>query len=414
MNKIVTTERSAASAVSMSHTGGGSYLQAESLGDVVQFAELMCQSKAGIPQYLHGNAADCMAVTMQALQWSFNPFSVAQKSYKIKDVIAYEAQLIAAVINTRADLKRRPQYEFRGEGTERQCIVTFEFNDGSVQVYESPRFDKITPKNSPLWKTDPDQQQAYYSIRAGARRYCPEVILGAYDREEVEEFRGPDNARDVTPPSVMDRLQAARTATDIPTDAQEGFSASHVQRETASVLTGEILTNTNTGEAPPSASPVDDETQSPPEVSSSEPSDIANASGGSPNSNAADDAPASAHEGSATPPTSPVQAEPSNLFEPTFNIPAAGELQHLKDFARKALDDAASKNDPPAKEASIERMRLNYLDVVESKDARQAIEAMGPAFDAVIKGKRTRAQAASYIAADLLGCAVVELEGRHG
>lgn len=201
-----------------------------------------------------------------------------------------------------------------------------------------------------------------------------------------------------------------------------GIDPETLKRETSHVSddiedidpeTGEILTNTNTGEAPPSASPVDDENLSPPVVSSSEPSDIAMLSGGSPNSNAADDAPASAHEGSATPPTSPVQAEPSNLFEPTFNIPA-GELQHLKDFARKALDDAASKNDPPAKEASIERMRLNYLDAVESKDARQAIEAMGPAFDAVIKGKRTRAQAASYIAADLLGCAVVELEGRCG
>lgn len=258
MNKIVTTERNAASSVAFSQNGNSSYLQVESLGDIVRFAELMCQSKAGIPQYLHGNAPDCMAITMQALQWGMNPFSVAQKSYKIKDVIAYEAQLIAAVINTRADLKRRPQISFEGEGAKRKCSVTFKFNDGTVQVYVSPEFEKITPKNSPLWKSDPDQQQSYYSMQAGGRRYCPEVILGVYDRDEVEEFRGPNGPRDVTPqPSVMDRLQSAQNAPQRATGEVEGFSHAHVHRETHNVLTGEIY-EPETDDAPPQASGADE------------------------------------------------------------------------------------------------------------------------------------------------------------
>ncbi len=252
MNKIVTQDRNPASGVAIGQSGSGIAIKPESLGDVVRFAELMCQSKAGIPAYLHGNAADCMAVTMQALQWDFNPFSVAQKSYKIKDVIAYEAQLIAAVINTRADLKRRPQVEYRGAGAKRQCIVTFEFKDGSVQVYESPEFEKITPKNSPLWKSDPDQQQAYYSLRAGARRYCPEVILGAYDREEVEDFRGPDRAKNITP--VFDPLSDEPVATQRSADAREGFDAALVHSETSDALTGEILNNTPSDDTPSTAS----------------------------------------------------------------------------------------------------------------------------------------------------------------
>lgn len=252
MNKIVTQDRNPASGVAIGQSGSGIAIKPESLGDVVRFAELMCQSKAGIPAYLHGNAADCMAVTMQALQWDFNPFSVAQKSYKIKDVIAYEAQLIAAVINTRADLKRRPQVEYRGAGAKRQCIVTFEFKDGSVQVYESPEFEKITPKNSPLWKSDPDQQQAYYSLRAGARRYCPEVILGAYDREEVEDFRGPDRAKNITP--VFDPLSDEPVATQRPADEHQTVGGIFDADEPHDALTGEILPNTNSDDETPAPS----------------------------------------------------------------------------------------------------------------------------------------------------------------
>lgn len=271
MNKIVTQDRNPASGVAIGQSGSGIAIKPESLGDVVRFAELMCQSKAGIPAYLHGNAADCMAVTMQALQWDFNPFSVAQKSYKIKDVIAYEAQLIAAVINTRADLKRRPQVEYRGAGAKRQCIVTFDFKDGSVQVYESPEFEKITPKNSPLWKSDPDQQQAYYSLRAGARRYCPEVILGAYDREEVEDFRGPDRAKNITP--VFDPLSDEPVASQRPTDEHQPVDGTFDAHEPHDALTGEILTDTNSDDETPA--PSSDDAGNPPvdEAGAESPSD---------------------------------------------------------------------------------------------------------------------------------------------
>lgn len=380
MNKIVTTERNAASSVAFSQNGNSSYLQVESLGDIVRFSELMCQSKAGIPQYLHGNAPDCMAITMQALQWGMNPFSVAQKSYKIKDVIAYEAQLIAAVINTRADLKKRPQISFEGDGAKRKCIVSFEFNDGTNQIYVSPEFEKITPKNSPLWKSDPDQQQSYYSMRAGGRRYCPEVILGVYDRDEVEEFRGPNGPRDVTPqPSVMDRLQSAQNAPQRATGEVEGFSAAHVHRETHNVLTGEIYTPES--DAPPQAS--DDSGLAP--------------SGSQSNEDAAVEAARNATEAVAS----------SNLFKWAY---ADGELTHLRDFARKALADATSDSDDAAKDAAIDRLRLNYLEVIESEDGRKAIGGILKSVAAVLNRKKTRAEAAEYIATEFLDCDGEELE----
>ena len=67
---------------------------------------------------------------------------------------------------------------------------------GAALIYSSPRVGQITPKNSPLWKSDPDQQLCYYSIRAWARRHMPGVLLGIYAVEELQQIV----VKDVTPP----------------------------------------------------------------------------------------------------------------------------------------------------------------------------------------------------------------------
>lgn len=210
---------------------GGSSIAPQNLGEVVKFAEVMCRADIALPPHLRGNAGACMAVALQALEWQMSPFAVASKSYAVKGAIAYEAQLIAAVVNTRSGIKGRLKYDFRGTGDELTCIVSGTL-DGDECTYETPPFGAIQPKNSPLWKTDPRQQLGYYAARSWARRHCPEVILGVYDRDEVEHF-GPDNAKDVTP-SVMTRLQQRQQ----PQETREGFDPAHVARET-DTLAGE-------------------------------------------------------------------------------------------------------------------------------------------------------------------------------
>ena len=381
MNQIATANKLGAQ-VSLTSGDGGFSVTPQTLSDIVEFAKFMSLSNAGIPSYLRGNAPDCAAITMQALKWGFDPFSVAQKSYKVKDVLAYEAQLIAAVINARSGIKGRLKYLFEGEGADLVCTVTGTL-DGDECVYSSPRVGNITTKNSPLWKTDPEQQLGYYSARNWARRHCPEVILGAYDRDEAEEFRGPDNARDVTPtPSVMERLQAAQSAPERTADAVEGFSAAHVQRETASVLTGEIFTSDTDDALSLPASGSDDESAPPP----------------------------SSTEDAVDP--SPKQTVAASS-PPKFSF-ADGELMHLKDFARKSLKQASDTEiSIPARMFDLEGMEQGYRgEAITSDDGLGALDAMIIAINAVINGKRTKEQSAAYIARELLDCDPTELEGR--
>ncbi|MGE9115800.1 hypothetical protein ACQKHT_26605, partial [Escherichia coli] len=72
-----------------------------------------------------------------------SPFAVASKSYSVGGRIAYEAQLIAAVVNTRSGIKGRLKYQFDGEGPVMTCTVIGTL-DGEDCVYTSPAIGSIT------------------------------------------------------------------------------------------------------------------------------------------------------------------------------------------------------------------------------------------------------------------------------
>lgn len=187
------------------------------LGQVMEFGKLMAVSGVAVPKHLRGNPGACVAVCVQAIEWRMSPFAVANKSYSVSDRLAYEAQLIHAVILQRAPIRGRVKIEYRGDGDGRTCRVWAELTDepGEIVEYVSPPFGRITPKNSPLWKSDPDQQHFYYAVRAWCRRHFPDVLLGVYARDELEDgpHLGPDRAKDVTPKTLSGKLDAiARSA----------------------------------------------------------------------------------------------------------------------------------------------------------------------------------------------------------
>jgi RecT family len=188
------------------HAGGLAFTNA---GEAMEFAKMMAVSQIGVRKHLRGNVGACLAITVQSIEWGMSPFAVANKSYLVNDQIAYESQLVQAVILRRAPIKRRFKYEYSGEGAKRRCKVTATLIDGETVDYETPEVGRIPVQNSPLWKSDPDQQLSYYAGRALCRRHFPDVLLGVYDVDELPETpRDPAKARDVTPPTLAARLDA--------------------------------------------------------------------------------------------------------------------------------------------------------------------------------------------------------------
>jgi hypothetical protein len=135
-----------------------------------------------------------MMVLQQAMRWGMDPYAVANKAYFVNDMVAYEAQLVNAVVNTSGEIIGRLKIEFEGDtngGEKKETLIcrvrgrlVADPDEERILVQE---FKRVETRKSPLWKVNPQQQLGYFTTRAWARLYCPEVLLGVYTPDEVEE-----------------------------------------------------------------------------------------------------------------------------------------------------------------------------------------------------------------------------------
>jgi len=154
---------------------------------------------------------------MQAARWGMDPFAVAQKTFIVGNsgVLGYEAQLVNAVINTMAPTKDRIHFEWFG-AWENIVGRFIKKTSGKGNDYIAPGWDlqdeagvgvrawatlkgeseprelvlmlsQAQVRNSTLWASDPRQQLAYLAVKRWARLYCPDVILGVYTADEIDE-----------------------------------------------------------------------------------------------------------------------------------------------------------------------------------------------------------------------------------
>jgi|GEM_PF-1519144 len=201
-NALARVEAAIDKSVTKAMAVGGRGVSFANAGEVMEYAKMMAASGSAVPKHLRGQPGACLGILDDAIRFEMSPYALARKSYFVNDNLAYESQVLAAIVLARAPLKKRPDVTFTGEGDKRKCKVIYTLIDGDVKEYESPPFGQIQPKNSPLWKSDPDQQQSYYSLRAGARRIFQDVLLGIYDQEEMAAM----SAQDITPPKHGDDL----------------------------------------------------------------------------------------------------------------------------------------------------------------------------------------------------------------
>jgi hypothetical protein len=242
-------DRTAAGSTAIAMDLGG--VRFVSMMELMEFAKLMAVSREAVPPHLRGNPGACLAICTRALRFNFDPFSLAEHSFlrikKRKDregnwseegTISYDSFVIRAIIQAHAPITGALLYTYEGDGDDRRCIVAAKpKGGGETLIYRGPTLgelkrdigknEKGETKGSPLWDSaKSDQQQAYDAGRDFCRRHFPHILLGWYDKDEFEEHRGPDRAKDVTPvSSIKDRLPGpAKSA---------GFNADKVATELA-------------------------------------------------------------------------------------------------------------------------------------------------------------------------------------
>lgn len=209
----------------VSGTAGG--VSFATVTEVIEVAKLMSAADKAVPVHLRANPGACLRIVFQAVEWRMSPWAVADKSYLVNDRIAYESQLVHAVIEARAPLKERLDCRYEGEGTDKRCIVIGTFRDGTKREYISPSIKDIRVKNSPLWTADPDQQLFYYSSRSWARKWAPDVLMGIYSRDELAA--NPNLGRDEEPASGLhQRLIEGKV--DRSEGHQDGHTAENIEQ----------------------------------------------------------------------------------------------------------------------------------------------------------------------------------------
>ncbi|MDQ1921691.1 RecT family recombinase [Massilia pseudoviolaceinigra] len=214
-------------------------LDSASMDSMMRLAETMAKGRATIPEHLRGSPADCAAVVMQAIQWRMNPFAVAQKTHLVNGTLGYEGQLVNAAIQSSGVTLDRFNYDWFGPwekiiGKTKVCNAPAKGNKGDANYKKEYQFrvpdyqmqdeenlgvrvwatlrGEVEPRvlelllvqasvrNSPLWATDPKQQLAYLAVKRWSRLYAPDVILGVYTPDELEDVNR--EMRDITPPAA--------------------------------------------------------------------------------------------------------------------------------------------------------------------------------------------------------------------
>lgn len=235
MNAVANTENNALAVNSASSFS--LLMDPNSLDRLERVADLMASNKTTVPAHLRGSKGDCFAIVLQAMQWGMNPFAVAQKTHLVNGTLGYEAQLVAAVINSSGAVKDRFKFEFYGpwekvigkfivkkgdKGEYRVPGWTFADEEGcgvrvsaTLKGETEPRvldllLAQARVRNSTLWADDPKQQLAYLGEKKWSRLYASDVILGVYTADELaepgEKFMGPvdEVPKAEQPPTMFD------------------------------------------------------------------------------------------------------------------------------------------------------------------------------------------------------------------
>jgi|SRR5215469_4423109 len=244
----------ARSAAQMIPVGERGYITPKDFAQMADIAKAMANSKEAVPAHVRGNLGMSIALHDVAMSWGFSPYMLANESAVINGRLGFTSHVFRAVMDKRAGLRSRLKVSYAGEGDDRTCTVTGHFiNELDPLSYTTPPRKQIMPvlgpktdkagteilgpdrkpvmvrKGSPLWDSDPDRQQFYYASRAFCRMYCPEVMLGLYGVDELQDMAGvgAERAIDVTSDvqALTERLKQNASA-----DAKEreGFSHEHV------------------------------------------------------------------------------------------------------------------------------------------------------------------------------------------
>lgn len=169
-----------------------------------QMSQALAQSTV-VPNTFQGNPSNCLIAIEQANRLGMSPFMVMQNLDVIYGRPSWSSKFLIAMINGSGKFDHELQFEETKDkdGKPFSCTAWTTKDgrrvDGMTVDMNIAKAEGWLDKNGSKWKTMPQLMLRYRAASFFSRLNCPEITLGLYTREEVEEIE----AKEVYQPNMQ-------------------------------------------------------------------------------------------------------------------------------------------------------------------------------------------------------------------
>lgn len=170
----------------------GIYSSSDTFNLAYQMAKGLSQSTL-VPQQFQNNPANCLIALEQANRLNISPLVCMQNLYVVSGKPSFSSSFIIGLINASGKYDMELQFdEEEKDGKPYACTCWTELNGRKVTgikiTMDMAEKEGWSKKNGSKWVTMPQVMLRYRAASFFARMNCPELSIGLYTKEELDDF----------------------------------------------------------------------------------------------------------------------------------------------------------------------------------------------------------------------------------
>lgn len=170
----------------------GIYSSSDTFNLAYQMAKGLSQSTL-VPQQFQNNAANCLIALEQSNRLNISPMAVMQNLYIVQGKPSFSSSFIIGLVNASGKYDMELQFdEEEKDGKPYACTCWTELNGRKVSgikiTMDMADKEGWLKKNGSKWQTMPQVMLRYRAASFFARMNCPELSIGLYSKEELDDF----------------------------------------------------------------------------------------------------------------------------------------------------------------------------------------------------------------------------------
>lgn len=170
----------------------GIYSSSDTFNLAYQMAKGLSQSTL-VPQQFQNNAANCLIALEQSNRLNISPMAVMQNLYIVQGKPSFSSSFIIGLINASGKYDMELQFDEEEKDGKPYACTCWTEKDGrkvtgikiTMDMAEKEGWSK---KNGSKWVTIPQVMLRYRAASFFARMNCPELSIGLYSKEELDDF----------------------------------------------------------------------------------------------------------------------------------------------------------------------------------------------------------------------------------